>query len=212
MNRLCGTRAYLAGAIDRDNDFGKAWRDEMGDWLTKHGVVTFNPLAKPIELGIENTENILERREWKKNGEYDRVSKHMDSVRRVDLRMVDISDFLIVNIDVSVHACGTYEEVTWANRCKKPIIVHCEQGKHHMPDWMFDVIPHELMFSNWAEVKTYLNGVDSGMDTRHFKRWMFFDLAKPTLFSLLMAAEYDDELKEMLENWVLDNNPNIRHL
>ena len=47
----------------------------------------------------------------------------MKQIRPVDLRMVDICDFLIVNLDLEVHATGTYEELYWANRCIKPILV-----------------------------------------------------------------------------------------
>ena len=45
--------------------------------------------------------------------------------------MVDICDFLVVNLDLDVHATGTYEELYWANRMKKPILVRIEQGMEH---------------------------------------------------------------------------------
>ena len=37
--------------------------------------------------------------------------------------MVDISDFLIVNLDPDVPTFGTHEEIANANRQKKPIII-----------------------------------------------------------------------------------------
>ena len=33
----------------------------------------------------------------------------MKTIRAVDLRLVDISDFMIVNLDLNVHPCGTLE-------------------------------------------------------------------------------------------------------
>ena len=33
-----------------------------------------------------------------------------------------------------------------ANRQRKPILIHCEQGKAEMPDWLFATIPHSLFF------------------------------------------------------------------
>jgi len=58
----------------------------------------------------------------------------MKQIRPVDLRMVDICDFLVVNLDLQVHACGTYEELFWANRMKKPVLIRIEQGIEHTPD------------------------------------------------------------------------------
>lgn len=201
MGKLIGTRAYLAGAIDRDPTSGKTWRDSISEWLVEHGVIVFNPLDKPIDIGIENTENVEERKLWKRDEQYELITHHMKEIRHVDLRMVDNVDFLIVNIDVDIHACGTYEELTWANRCKKPIIIHCEQGKSKAPDWLFGTVPHEMIFSSWEEVKHYLYTIDVGIDRRTFGRWTFFNLAKPTLFSLLMAAEYDKELEQLIMDW-----------
>lgn len=42
----------------------------------------------------------------------------MKVIRSVDLRLVDISDFMIVNLDLETHPCGTLEEIFWANRQK----------------------------------------------------------------------------------------------
>jgi len=36
---------------------------------------------------------------------YDELSELMKVIRSVDLRMVDISDFLIVNLDLDIHPC-----------------------------------------------------------------------------------------------------------
>ena len=88
--------------------------------------------------------------------------------------MVDISDFLIVNLDLDVHPCGTYEEIFWANRQKKPIIVHMVQGKQKCPDWLFGTIPHEMIFSSWEEIKNYLVEINHSEEIKTFNRWYFF--------------------------------------
>jgi hypothetical protein len=134
-------------------------------------------------------------------GNYDLVSSEMKEIRNTDLNAVDIVDFIIVNIDTEVHACGTYEEIFWANRMKKPVLVHCEQGKKGLPDWLFGMMPHELMFGDWMPLKEYLINVDFGMDTRTFNRWTLFDLGKKTLASMLRSAENDPALREMVEEW-----------
>jgi nucleoside 2-deoxyribosyltransferase len=99
----------------------------------------------------------------------------MKTIRSVDLRLVDISDFLVVNLDLDIHPCGTYEEITWANRQKKPIIIHMVQGKGHAPDWLFGMIPHQMIFSNWDEIKNYLNHINNSENIDTHKRWYFFN-------------------------------------
>lgn len=176
MNRLRGQRVYLAGAIDRCPDLGVAWRESITPFLQEKGVNVLNPMCKPTNLGNETIESRNYRTQLKEKENYDQLSITMKEIRNVDLRMVDISDFLIVNIDLEIHPCGTYEEIFGANRSKKPIIIHMEQGKIKTPDWLFGTLPHSMFFSTWEEVKRYLDYIDSEefIDTKN--RWRFFNL------------------------------------
>lgn len=176
MNRLRGQRVYLAGAIDRCPDLGVAWRENITPFLQEKGVNVLNPMCKPTNLGNETIESRNYRTRLKEKENYDQLSIIMKEIRNVDLRMVDISDFLIVNIDLEIHPCGTYEEIFGANRSKKPIIIHMEQGKIKTPDWLFGTLPHSMFFSTWEEVKRYLDYIDSEefIDTKN--RWRFFNL------------------------------------
>lgn len=184
MNKLRNMRGYLGGAMENAPGTGVDWRVEwkQHDW----GVVWLDPCDKPIDIGIEDVENHERRKELKKNSNFDIVAKEMRLIRCVDLRMVDISDFLIFNIDVDIHTCGTYEEITTANRQKKPIICRIKQGKAGTPDWLLGVIPHKMIFSNWLGVESYLHGINNGHDARTFNRWMFFDFHGDTLRDRLL--------------------------
>jgi len=173
-NRIKGLRAYLCGAMDRVPDGGTGWRRSIGQYLMTRGVVVFDPANKPIDIGVEDIESRNNRKHWRENGYYDKISQAMKVIRNTDLRMVDISDFLVVNLDLDIHPCGTYEELFLANRQKKPIMLRVEQGKSQTPDWLFGTIPHETIFSTWEEVKDFLDLVDSGRLVD--KRWMFFDI------------------------------------
>ena len=132
-------------------------------------------------------------------------------IRNVDLRMCDISDFIFVHWPVNEHLCGSIEEALWANRCKKPVIVWCPQGKEHVPDWLYWSVPHEMFFGTMQDGIKYLQDVDSGEDERHFKRWMFFKLKSPLRVKLEnLIGEYsmqipvwdmsDDQLLTTLQN------------
>jgi nucleoside 2-deoxyribosyltransferase len=175
VNRLKDQRCYLAGAMDRVPDRGTTWRSNITPFLEKLGVVVFNPLNKPTTVGIEDSETHKIKSKLKEQQDYDSLSSIMKTIRSVDLRLVDISDFLIVNLDISVHPCGTLEEIFWANRQKKPILIHIEQGKQNMPDWLFGTIPHQMMFSDWDSLKDYLIYINKEENIETFKRWYFFN-------------------------------------
>ena len=123
MNRLKNTRVYLCGAMDRVPDGGTAWRDEITPLLEGKGVIIINPCKKPIDVGIEDSVAREKIEKYKRDGDFDKIRPEFGVIRTVDLRCVDISDFIIVNIDINTHACGTYEEITVANRQKKPILI-----------------------------------------------------------------------------------------
>lgn len=173
--RLNNQRVYLAGAMDRVADRGNGWRDNITPFLEDLGAIVFNPIKKPTTIGKEDAETHKYKQKLKQEMNYDELSRVMKVIRSVDLRLVDISDFLIVNLDLDIHPCGTYEEIFWANRQKKPIIVHMVQGKQNAPDWLFGTIPHDLIFSDWDSVKNYLITIHTNSEIQTFNRWYFFN-------------------------------------
>jgi hypothetical protein len=176
MNRLRNQRAYLAGAIDRVEDKGRGWRDQITPFLEKLGVIIFNPIVKPTEIGLEDNDTHMLKAKLKKQHRYDELASVMKVIRSVDLRLVDISDFLIVNLDLNIHPCGTLEEIFWANRQKKPILIHMVQGKEHTPDWLFGTVPHQMIYSNWEDMYNYLEHINSSENINSYNRWYFFNI------------------------------------
>ncbi len=174
MNRLAHTRAYLCGAMDRVADAGVEWRRQLRAAHDDLKIVWLDPTNKPIDMGVEDDASRERRRVAKACGQYDVVTKEIHPIRRVDLRMVDISDWLAVNIDLDVHATGTYEEVFLANRQKKPILAHVEQGKKNAPDWLFATIPHQLIFGTWEAMDDYIRHIAHDPIIENLNRWMFF--------------------------------------
>ena len=174
MNRLKNQRAYLAGAMDRVKDRGATWRDNITPFLEQLGVVVFNPILKPTNIGLEDNDSHIIKTKLKAQARYDELSQMMKTIRAVDLRLVDMSDFLIVNLDLDIHPCGTYEEVFWANRSKRPILIHSVQGKSNAPDWLFGTIPHQMIFSSWDDLKNYLLHINNDENINTYRRWQFF--------------------------------------
>ena len=193
MGRLYGSRSYQVGAMDRVPDGGVAWRDNLKPFLNSLGIWVFNPCDKPLRdidadvLAYETPEARASRAAAKQGGDLRRVAREMKLVRATDLRMVDITDFIVVNIDINVHATGTYEEITTANRQRKPILVHVEGGVQNTPDWLIAMLGEKAVddftFNSWEELKTYLVTIDkvdpqgmSRLNLHH--RWVFFDLER----------------------------------
>jgi nucleoside 2-deoxyribosyltransferase len=176
MNRLKNQRVYLAGAMDRVPDRGTTWRDNITPFLESLGIIVFNPISKPTDVGLEDQDTHTIKTKLKEMRRFDELSNMMKTIRAVDLRLVDMSDFLVVNLDLDTHPCGTLEEIFWANRQKKPIIIHMVQGKDHAPDWLFGTIPHQMIFSTWDEIKNYLIHINTDENFNSYKRWYFFNI------------------------------------
>ena len=174
-NNLRGMRTYLVGAMDRVPDGGVQWRDRVTKPLHDMNVKVINPCDKPVYSVKENdkTRDIIE--EYKRTGQFDRLKNEFGVIRNADLRCVDISDFIIAQIDIDVHACGTYEEIVTANRQKKPVLVNCVQGKAKAPNWLFFMLPHTHIFSSMDELVEYLGVIDADHEPYRLKRWFFFE-------------------------------------
>ena len=174
-NRLRGTRTYLVGAMDRVPDSGAGWREMITPPLTEMGITVLNPCRKPIDVGVEDDDARDKIEEYKLSGQFARIKDEFGVIRTVDLRCVDVSDFIVASIDLDVHACGTYEEITTANSQKKPVLVWCQQGKASVPNWLFFMLPHQHIFGSLESLMRYLEYVDTCSEVEHHKRWFFFD-------------------------------------
>jgi hypothetical protein len=174
--KLQGMRCYLSGAMTYVDDSGTSWRTALGMFLKELGVKIIDPTDKPIDFGREDIEDAIAIKKEMARGDFDALTTRR-AIRATDLRSVDISDFIILSVDLEHYTVGTWEEGVLGNRQKKPIIVHVEQGKRACPPWLFWMIPHQMIFSEWFEVMDYLKEVDKGkLHDYDRKRWMFFNL------------------------------------
>jgi hypothetical protein len=160
--------------MDFSPDYGVGWREKIMADLSSYGITWLNPCNKPTVHAPEGPDTYAKLRDAKERGDYDYVHDIMQPIRCIDLRLVDVADFLIVHIDLRVPMLGTVEEITTANRSKKPILVHVEQGKASISNWLFAMLPHSMIFSTWDELYRYLEDVNAGIRTD--KRWIFFNL------------------------------------
>ena len=178
MNRLFLNRCYLCGPMDFAKDGGVEWRHKVQQELKDLEIIWLDPTCKPTEEAVEDLENRQLRVREKEAGHFDAVAALMSSIRKVDLRLVDLADFLIVHLDTDVYSVGTYNELFEADRQSKPIVIHMQQGKTHLPDWLFATIPHQMVFSTWNELCAYLRHVAHDPAVETFKRWKFLNYGR----------------------------------
>lgn len=175
MNRLKNMRIYLAGAIDRVVDDGVTWRRNIRRELSDLGIIWLDPTDKPTKTALEDSETRKTRHQYKERGDYEYVATEMKIIRSIDLRLVDLSDLLIVDLDMETHACGTYNEIFLADSQKKPVLIHNVQGVRSIPDWMYGVLPFQHFFGSWIDLIKYVREVATEADIETYNRWKFFD-------------------------------------
>jgi len=175
VNILDKSVAYLAGPIDMSEDYGVSYRQEIIEETKKRGIgIKFlDPTHKLEALTPDVGEEQEAIRTLKKNRSWTKLRRLMRKIVRSDLRQVDISDFLIVMVDTSIHMCGTYHELILADQQKKPVLVIVKGGKTKASSWLFGIIDPKFMFDNVVDCIDYLDEVNRGkVELNH--RWVLF--------------------------------------
>lgn len=188
MNRLKNSCVYLVGPMDNaGKDRGSTWRKEITPFLNNLGIGVLDPTNKQSDSGHEDKDHVDERQniiDGIKSGHvladslYDKYHEIMREIVAVDLRMVDLSDFIIMYVNRDIFSCGTFHEMATAVLQRKPIIVMSEQGKVGCTPWIFGVIPHRMIFGSWEEVRNYINHIDSSETVDTLNRWRFYQYDK----------------------------------
>lgn len=152
MKKSC----YLAGPIDRCPNLGVSWRKDLSKILMGLNLVVNDPLLKSTKQGNEDIESRKLRNYCKKKKDYNLLSKIMKEIRNEDLKLVKKSDMIIANIDTEIYTCGTLEELFLAKKLGKKIFIRVKQGKINTPDWLFGVLDHNFIFSNWVDLVEFV--------------------------------------------------------
>jgi len=175
--KLTNHRVYLAGPIDHANDDGVGWRQFATPHLKERGIQILDPTDKPTsqcrfnEIGDEKEmiKKLVELERW------DELRDIAKEIVLVDLRMVEVADFLIAYIDPDIHICGTYDEIFEALRHRKPTLVVHKGGKSRMSMWLRGKLNHNFVFETFAELFNYLDALHDGTIEPDYTRWVFFD-------------------------------------
>ena len=136
-NFLEGSRVYLAGPMDfvasRESERRYGWRTRIREFLAQLGVTVFDPWDKPdvrglFEYGKEDIKTIRRREQWTfepgTSGSSMRaeLAEYFWETMHIDLRMVDISDFVIAYCPTNIYSVGTVHEIVVAREQHKPVL------------------------------------------------------------------------------------------
>jgi hypothetical protein len=117
----------------RQDEKKYGWRNRVGQFLRSHGVKVFDPWNKPsirgmYEYGKEDEKSVETREKWsytpgpkgaKARGE---CAGNFWETLHIDLRMVDISDFVIAYCPTNIYSVGTVHEIVVARQQQKPVL------------------------------------------------------------------------------------------
>ena len=134
---LKNARVYLSGPMDfvasREEEKRSGWRVRIGEFLNSCGATVFDPWQKPKvrglhEYGKEDVASHHVRDIWTFE-QTARGAKARDACTRafwetihIDLRMVDISDFIIAYCPTNIYSVGTPHEIIIARQQHKPVL------------------------------------------------------------------------------------------
>lgn len=181
MNRLKGQLCYLAGYIDDNPIKARIWRQDITKFLHNLEIGAFDPCDKAVLNAkvSENEDFVMDINALKKEGFYEEAQKRMREIVRLDLKMVDLSNFLILNINRNYHMCGSYSEFTYACMQRKPVFIYCEQGIEKISNWIWGLGDYEYFFDDWDKLKAKITQIATaeGIDDLDSK-WRFFDYQK----------------------------------
>jgi hypothetical protein len=136
-NVFKGARAYLSGPMDfvasRAKEKKYGWRNRLGQFLKSYGVTVLDPWNKPgirglYEYGKEDVQSVNARKNWTfaPNEEGARARGECAATfyqtLHIDLRMVDISDFIIAYCPTNIYSVGTVHEIVVARQESKPVL------------------------------------------------------------------------------------------
>lgn len=197
MGLLKGTRAYLAGPVERVDD-NASWREKIRPLLGQMGITVWDPLIKPKwfvdQCGCEltgdeqrNDLKLLEDRRISTSGR-DVVKAIMRNTLARDtcLRLVSSCDFAICF--VGGPTVGTFEELAIMNSQKKPIIFLHDSG--HMDScWRYVQFSEATHKYSVDEVIDYLNNINNESARVDNKQWIFLPGRWPDASSITARSD-----------------------
>jgi hypothetical protein len=159
-NKLLKSVAYLAGPIENCINSGINWRKSLVEKLNGLGIISLDPTNKMWTDDNDIKQETRGVASLKESGQFTELKQKIKKIRRIDLRCVDIADFIIAYIDPDIYTCGSFDEIFTAEREQKPILVLAPKGIKSLPSWLFGAIQINEVFTTEFELIKYLKFIN----------------------------------------------------
>lgn len=173
MNILKGSRVYLAGNMEYTTD-SLNWRDLLKDKLGELSIKVLSPMHMNFVSHTDEAADTHAKLKLLRSAEqYDEVAGHMKKIIQQDLRLIDLADYVIFNLEVEKPTFGTLHELVVANAQKKPVflIINHKDGKKATPLWLLGLIKHQYIYNSIDDVIQILHKIDIGEKIIDSDRW-----------------------------------------
>ena len=166
---LAGTKTYLAGNLEHSDE--TSWRDLVESELAKIGVICLSPVKATFKNQVVESKEDRERlKSMRRNGEWDEVSSYMKEVVKKDLRLIDLSDFVIFNFEFEKPTFGTMHELVVAEQQRKPVFITCRDLKA-VPLWIMGLVSKKRFYASVSEIIKTIKEINSGERKIESDRW-----------------------------------------
>jgi nucleoside 2-deoxyribosyltransferase len=174
-NILKNSKVYLAGNMEHTAG-AEGWREFVKEQLSPIGVNILSPIDTKFRgYPVESREDILRMKQERSNGNLELVSEYMKRVIRKDLRLIDLSDFVIVNMEVLKPTFGTMHELVIAGQQKKPIFLSVSEGKRECPLWILGLVNPKFIYNSIEDVVETVLKIDNGSIEMNPERWRLLE-------------------------------------
>jgi nucleoside 2-deoxyribosyltransferase len=112
--------------------------------------------------------------------DWEGLERLMKKIMNIDLRLVDKSDIVIVNISSDVRTTGTIHEVVQARMQHKPVYLIDTQGMQHVSGWMLALVGRNRVYTSIEEVVENIRRIKKfgPQSERDAKDFLIFDFDK----------------------------------
>ncbi len=147
-------KAYLSGGMENAPELGRAWREDLTDWLSVElGHSVFNPVE--VQYKVLSEDELENFREWR----FDERDRFKTTVRKFiegDLNAIETEiDYIICLWDKSVlKGGGTHGEVTTAYRLGIPVYLVIDIPFEDVSSWILGCSSRE--FDSFDNLKSFL--------------------------------------------------------
>jgi len=211
-NILEKTRCYLSGPMDfvgsRVIEKYLGWRAILTPILKAFSIRVLDPWNKPAIRGHENygQEGVLPNKEqyeadfWTSAATRVRFERDFWETVHIDLRMTDLSDFVVAFVPTNIYSVGTVHEIIVARQQQKPVLMISPPIRYDFFPELAALSPEEKRALKFAGFKENPQGIPSqwygnivgGRNMFDGFGWEGIDLKRPDFYDALIETVLAD--------------------